>query len=91
VLLVRIPLSLSLTLLSCTHIYLTRVLGFDYEFHAIQNESNELFSAYKEMFEIAISQGDGLSTFVSIYAPWVYKLFVSWRLHFQTIETDVIS
>ncbi|RXW24956.1 hypothetical protein EST38_g866 [Candolleomyces aberdarensis] len=53
------------------------VAGFDYEFHAIQNESNELFNAYKEMFEIAISQGDGLSTFISIYAPWVYKFFPS--------------
>ncbi|KAG2016007.1 cytochrome P450 [Coprinopsis cinerea AmutBmut pab1-1] len=51
------------------------VAGFDYQFNAIQNESNELFNAYKEMFEIAISQGDGIITLISIYAPWIHKIF----------------
>ncbi|THH17329.1 hypothetical protein EW146_g3445 [Bondarzewia mesenterica] len=35
--------------------------GFDYQFNAIQNESNELFCAYKDMFEVAISQGQSLN------------------------------
>ncbi|KAJ3516711.1 hypothetical protein NMY22_g14142 [Coprinellus aureogranulatus] len=51
------------------------VAGFDYNFNAIQNETNELFNAYKDMFEIAISQGNGLTTAILIYAPWWYKLF----------------
>ncbi|TFK54257.1 cytochrome-450 hydroxylase [Heliocybe sulcata] len=51
--------------------------GFDYEFNAIQNESNELFLAYKEMFEIAISQsaGGALRSVLAIYFPIVDKLF----------------
>ncbi|TFK22582.1 cytochrome-450 hydroxylase [Coprinopsis marcescibilis] len=51
------------------------VAGFDYQFNAIQNETNELFSAYKDMFEVAISQGSEFSTILSIYAPWWFKIF----------------
>ncbi|EJF55866.1 cytochrome-450 hydroxylase [Dichomitus squalens LYAD-421 SS1] len=44
--------------------------GFDYEFNAIHDESNELFAAYKEMFEIAVSQqGGGLWELAIVYAP----------------------
>ncbi|KZT26770.1 cytochrome P450 [Neolentinus lepideus HHB14362 ss-1] len=51
--------------------------GFDYEFNAIQDESNELFLAYKEMFEIAISQsaGGALRSVLAIYFPIINKLF----------------
>jgi len=51
--------------------------GFDYHFNAIQNESDELFHAYKEMFEIAVSQCDGIRTVVGIYIPLFNELFVS--------------
>ncbi|TEB37603.1 cytochrome-450 hydroxylase [Coprinellus micaceus] len=51
------------------------VAGFDYNFNAIQGETNELFNAYKDMFEIVISQGSGLATAILIYVPWWYKLF----------------
>ncbi|RPD56633.1 cytochrome-450 hydroxylase [Lentinus tigrinus ALCF2SS1-7] len=44
--------------------------GFDYQFNAIHDESNELFMAYKEMFEIAVSQqGGGLWELAIVYAP----------------------
>ncbi|KAH9485345.1 Cytochrome P450 monooxygenase 215 [Psilocybe cubensis] len=49
--------------------------GFDYDFNAIENESNELFSAYKEMFEVAVSQGNPFRTIFSIYAPFLSSLF----------------
>ncbi|RDB16987.1 hypothetical protein Hypma_002672 [Hypsizygus marmoreus] len=49
--------------------------GFDYEFNAIQDESNELFSAYKEMFEVAVSQGSVLRTILNINFPHVSALF----------------
>ncbi|OCH87337.1 cytochrome P450 [Obba rivulosa] len=50
--------------------------GFDYEFNAIENETNELFNAYKEMFEIAISQQNGgIRDFLSIYFPLIDVLF----------------
>ncbi|KIJ67836.1 hypothetical protein HYDPIDRAFT_173589 [Hydnomerulius pinastri MD-312] len=54
--------------------------GFDYRFNAIQNESDELFSAYKEMFEIAVSQGDGFRTVLGIYFPLLNVLFPDRRV-----------
>nr|BAK09372.1 cytochrome P450 [Postia placenta] len=50
--------------------------GFDYQFNAIQNESNELFNAYKEMFEVAISQQQGsYRGLFAIYFPIIDVLF----------------
>ncbi|KAJ8583795.1 cytochrome-450 hydroxylase [Rhizopogon salebrosus TDB-379] len=54
--------------------------GFDYHFNAIQNESDELFAAYKEMFEIAVSQGDGVRTVLGIYFPFLNTLFPDKRV-----------
>lgn len=53
-------------------------IGFDYQFNAIQNETNELFNAYKEMFEVAVSQQSGaLRSLAIIYFPILESLFVS--------------
>ncbi|KAG6821000.1 hypothetical protein H0H93_008629 [Arthromyces matolae] len=49
--------------------------GFDYEFSAIKDETNELFCAYKEMFEVAISQGNPARTLLNIYLPSISRLF----------------
>lgn len=49
--------------------------GFDYHFNAIQDETNELFCAYKEMFEIAISQGQELRSILGIYFPLLNTLY----------------
>ncbi|KAI0268696.1 cytochrome-450 hydroxylase [Gloeopeniophorella convolvens] len=49
--------------------------GFDYQFNAIQNEDNELFNAYKDMFEMAISQSQSFRTLVAVYAPLYERLF----------------
>ena len=54
-----------------------RSTGFDYNFNAIQNESDELFCAYKEMFEIAIAQDDGIRAVLGLYFPILNVLFVS--------------
>ncbi|KAF9478642.1 cytochrome-450 hydroxylase [Pholiota conissans] len=48
--------------------------GFDYSFNAIENESNELFCAYKEMFEVAISQSNPMRTIFRIYMPFISSL-----------------
>ncbi|KAG6375410.1 cytochrome P450 [Boletus reticuloceps] len=56
---------------------LDRSTGFDYHFNAIQNESDELFCAYKEMFEIAITQNNGYRTVLGLYFPILDLLFVS--------------
>ncbi|KAJ7680230.1 cytochrome-450 hydroxylase [Mycena polygramma] len=49
--------------------------GFEYSFNSIQDETNELFVAYKDMFEVAISQGGPFRTLLSIYLPRINKLF----------------
>ncbi|KAH8828331.1 cytochrome P450 [Flagelloscypha sp. PMI_526] len=49
--------------------------GFDYDFNAIQDESNELFLAYKEMFEVSVSQGSVFRSMLSIHAPFISRLF----------------
>ncbi|KZT08852.1 cytochrome P450 [Laetiporus sulphureus 93-53] len=50
--------------------------GFDYQFNAIQDETNELFSAYEEMFEIGVSQQEGsLRSLVALHFPIINTLF----------------
>jgi len=49
--------------------------GFDYHFNAIQNEDNELFNAYKDMFEVSISQTQHLRKALDYYAPICGRLF----------------
>jgi hypothetical protein len=51
--------------------------GFDYHFNAISDETNELFCAYKEMFEIAFSRGQSLRDILGIYFPIIKTLCVS--------------
>jgi len=41
----------------------------------MQEDTSELFSAYKEMFEISISQTRLIRTLISIYLPWITFLF----------------
>ena len=55
---------------------LTLSSGFDYQFSAIQNEDNELFNAYKNMFEVAISQSQDLRKTLNIYFPIFERFFV---------------
>lgn len=52
--------------------------GFDYEFNSIEDGTNELFCAYKEMFELAVSQNKNpLRQFLGIYLPIINVVFVS--------------
>ena len=50
--------------------------GFDYHFNAIQNEDNELFKAYRDMFEFAISQPGMLKSAIYTYFPILNRIFV---------------
>lgn len=56
-------------------------VGFDYEFHAIQNGDNELLKAYSEMFEVAVSRPQGqFRTVLTLYFPFLNALIVGWLL-----------
>lgn len=51
--------------------------GFDYAFHAIQDESNEVYLAYRDMFEIVLSQGQDRKALAGIYFPLIHRLWAS--------------
>ena len=50
--------------------------GFDYHFHALQCESEEVYLAYRSMFKLA-DKGPGLRGLVQLYFPIIEKIFVS--------------
>ena len=52
-------------------------LGFDYAFNAIDGESNELFSAYKEMFEVTLALGNPTRDIIRVYFPFIDTIFVN--------------
>ncbi|KAF9793193.1 cytochrome-450 hydroxylase [Thelephora terrestris] len=50
--------------------------GFDYKFNSIEDDTNELLRAYKEMFELAVSQNkDMVRQMLGIYFPIIDVLF----------------
>jgi len=50
--------------------------GFDYHFHALQCESEEVYLAYRNMFKLS-DKGPGLRGLVQLYFPIIEKIFVS--------------
>ncbi|KAJ4468196.1 cytochrome-450 hydroxylase [Lentinula aciculospora] len=53
--------------------------GFDYNFNSIQDESNELFMAYKEMFDKVIGKSSFWGTLASVYFPTLFKIVPNQR------------
>lgn len=52
-------------------------LGFDYQLNAIDNGDDELLRAYKEMFEVGISQqGGNYRMILFLYFPLLRGLLV---------------
>ncbi|KIK67077.1 hypothetical protein GYMLUDRAFT_37120 [Collybiopsis luxurians FD-317 M1] len=58
--------------------------GFDYNFNSIQDESNQLFLAYKEMFDKVINNSSFWGTLASVYFPALFKIMPNQRS--RTIE-----
>jgi cytochrome P450 len=50
--------------------------GFDYNFRCLQDETEEVYLAYRKMFNVA-DKGPGLKGLVQLYLPFVEKIFVS--------------
>ncbi len=59
--------------------------GFDYDFNAIEDESNVLFRAYVEMFQKCATQ-QGLWETMAAYSPLLRWLFVSGLTRFWLVE-----
>ena len=50
--------------------------GFDYNFHALKDESEEVYLAYRRMFSIT-DNGPGLRGLLELYFPIIRHIFVS--------------
>ena len=50
--------------------------GFDYHFHAMKDESEEVYLAYSRMFSIA-DKGPGVRGILELYFPIIRTIFVS--------------
>ncbi|KAF7437281.1 hypothetical protein PC9H_004119 [Pleurotus ostreatus] len=48
--------------------------GFDYHFHALQDESEDVYLAYRKMFNVQ-DKGPGLKAIVSLFFPIINTLF----------------
>ncbi|KAI0062940.1 cytochrome P450 [Artomyces pyxidatus] len=51
--------------------------AFDYQFNAVQDESNELFCAYRDMFETAVAQSTSIQEIITVFSPLLAKIFPS--------------
>ncbi|KAF8973810.1 cytochrome P450 [Flammula alnicola] len=50
--------------------------GFNYDFHALRDESEEVYGAYRRMFDIA-DKGLGLREILELYFPILRKIWVN--------------
>lgn len=50
--------------------------GLNYDFHSVQDESEEVYMAYRRMFNIA-DKGLGLREILELFFPIIRKIFVS--------------
>ncbi len=48
--------------------------GFDYNLNAIQNEEDDVYMAYKRMFDITVNKGQSLLGFLEIHFPRLIKM-----------------
>ncbi|KAH0827920.1 cytochrome P450 [Lanmaoa asiatica] len=55
----------------------------------INNESDELFAAYKEMFEIALSQNNGTRMILGIYFPYSRHIVREWAQRSFRVFPDI--
>ncbi|KZW00289.1 cytochrome P450 [Exidia glandulosa HHB12029] len=67
------------------------VAGFDYDFGAIHDETNEVYRAYRDMFEVAVNGGQSLKSVAAIYCPLVDILVPDHRTRVVNDSQRVIS
>lgn len=49
--------------------------GFDYCFDSLQDESEEVYLAYRQMFDVA-ERGPEFKTLLRVYFPWLESILV---------------
>lgn len=56
--------------------------GFNYDFHSLKDESEEVYGAYRKMFNIA-DKGLGLWQILELYFPILRKIWVREIINFS--------
>ncbi|CAA7260000.1 unnamed protein product [Cyclocybe aegerita] len=64
--------------------------GFNYDFHSIQDDSEEVYTAYRRMFDIA-DKGLGLREILELYFPITRKIFVTEDIAVTNVSLRVIA
>jgi hypothetical protein len=57
--------------------------GFDYHFHSLRGESEELYVAYRRMFNV-IEKGLGIRGVLQLYVPLLEKIWASFVVLFYS-------
>ncbi|KAN0091195.1 cytochrome P450 [Tylopilus felleus] len=65
--------------------------GFDYHFDAIHNETDELFCAYKDLFELFLAHNSSIRMLLALYFPIVDVLFPDKRVKLMQRCRSVIN
>jgi len=71
--------------ITCASFDVMGLAGFNYDFHSLQDETEEVYSAYRRMFNIA-NNGLGMRGILELYFPVLRKIFVSDKSHFYPHE-----
>jgi hypothetical protein len=64
--------------------------GFDYDFHSLQDETEEVYGAYRRMFNIA-DKGLGLREILELYFPILRKIWVRFAISVLQINPDLVA
>lgn len=59
--------------------------GFNYHFHALGEESEHVYMAYRRMFAIA-DRGLSLRGLLDLYLPWLRKIWVSLGCYLRSLR-----
>ncbi len=71
--------------ITCASFDVMGLAGFNYDFHSLQDETEEVYSAYRRMFNIA-NNGLGMRGILELYFPILRKIFVSDKSYFYPHE-----
>jgi len=64
--------------------------GFDYDFHSLQDEPEEVYGAYRRMFDIA-DKGLDLRGILELYFPILRKIWVRFAISGLEIDPDPVG
>jgi hypothetical protein len=60
--------------------------GFDYNFHALQDESEEVYLAYRRLFDVADKGPVGMRGLLQMYSPFIEKVLVSIEVYIMSVD-----